>query len=605
LIAFSRFSFQKGNATLAYRSNPNLTPNLLKTNVQAAESVSPTETKNSINDSRWRRFGPLGLLALSLFALFYGLGNLPFLGPDEPRYAEVAREMYLSGDWITPRLADIPWFEKPALTYWLSALGFKLFGVSEFAARIGITLLAAIGALLLYGFGCRVNSARYGYVSASVLLTMALWLGFARAATFDLPLSVCLTAALLAFFLWEQSTDSEKPRDVYWYAFAAALGFALLAKGLVGIVLPVGIIGAYLLLTRRLRLLWQPKLLLLGSLLMVGIAATWYGPMLMQHGRAFIDEFIIGHHFQRYVSNKYKHPQPFYFFLLVSLAGCLPWTAWLIASAQRAVQERRALLTEPAERLRLFLWLWLLVPLVFFSLSGSKLPGYILPIFPALALLVGLELERFLTTEKLPWAAWATVILCLLLGGAVWLANRKQPVLAASSVTALACLAAFVALLYLAFLLMRRFGLATVFLPLGITLLFVVTLRLVTPVIAQRESLREFIRTTRQLAFPGERAVFFINNHHSFDFYAPDMPLRDAKSELITAMSIDEIETLMKERNLSSLIVITPQRWSNGLVERYLQIGRLDFPKGDDRVAICSPGCGWVMMRVWLRKPNL
>jgi 4-amino-4-deoxy-L-arabinose transferase-like glycosyltransferase len=351
--------------------------------------------------------------------------------------------------------------------------------------------------------------------------------------------------------------------------------------------------------------LWQPKLLLLGTLLMVGVAATWYGPMLARHGRVFIDDFIIGHHFQRYVSNKYKHPQPFYFFLLVTLAGCLPWTAWLIASAQRVVQERRALLTEPAERLRLFLWLWVLVPLVFFSLSGSKLPGYILPIFPALALLVGLELERFLTAEKLPWAAWVTVILCLPLGGLGWFASRKQPLLPATAITALACIAAFVALLYLALLLMRRFGWATLFLPLGMTLLFVVTMRFASPAVAQRESLREFIHTVRQLAFPGERAVFFINNHHSFDFYAPDMPLRDAKSELVTAMTIEEIERTMTERNAASLIIITPQRWSNGLVERYLPQGRLDFPKGDDRVAICSPGCGWVMMRVWLRKPNL
>ncbi len=573
--------------------------------MQAAE----TEITNPSQDSRWRRFGPLALLALSLFALFYGLGNLPFLGPDEPRYAEVAREMYLSGDWITPRLADITWFEKPALTYWLSALGFKLFGVSEFAARLGITLLAAVAVLLLYAFGCRVNSARYGYVSASVLLTMALWLGFARAATFDLPLTVCLAAALLAFFLWEQSSDSdgdsEKPRDSYWYAFAAALGFALLAKGLVGFILPAGIIGAYLLLTRRLRVLWRPKLWLLGGGLMIAVASTWYLPMLMQHGRLFIDDFIIGHHFQRYVSNKYKHPQPFYFFLLVALAGCFPWTMWLVASAQRAVQERRALLTEPAERLRLFLWLWVVVPLVFFSLSGSKLPGYILPIFPALALLAGLEIERWWTAERIPWAAWVTTVLCLLLAVVGWFAGRQRPLLPASSVTALVCLVAFVALLYLAFLTMRKFGWATLFLPVGITLLLIVALRLASPAIAQRESLREFIRTTRQLAFPGERAIFFINNHHSFDFYAPDMPLRDAKSELVTAMTIDEIERTMTERNASSLIVITPQRWSNGLVERYLPLGRLDFPKGDDRVALCSPGCGWVMMRVWLRKPNL
>lgn len=577
--------------------------------MQAAESISLTETTKPYNDSRWRRFGPLGLLALSLFALFYGLGHLPFLGPDEPRYAEVAREMYLSGDWITPRLADIPWFEKPALTYWLSALGFKVFGVSEFSARIFITLLALAGALLLAAFGRRVQSARFGYLSAAVLLTMAFWAGFARAATFDLPLSVCLAAALFAFFLWEQSTDSEgdgeRQRDIYWHAFAAALGLALLAKGLVGLVLPAGIIGLYLLLTRRLRMLWRPKLLLLGGALMIAVAATWYGPMLMQHGRAFFDEFIIGHHFQRYVSNKYKHPQPFYFFFGVTLLGSLPWTMWLAASGWRAAQDRRALLTEPAERLRLYLWLWTLVPLAFFSLSGSKLPGYILPVFPALALLIGLELDRAWDSARAPWAAWATAGLWIALAAVGWLVGRKQAWFAPPVLTALACLALFIALLYLALLLMRRLGAATLFLPVGMTLLIIFAVRLTLPAIAQRESLREFIHTVRQLAFPGERAVFFINNHHSFDFYAPDMPLRDGKSELITAMHEDEIEAIMKERNASSLIVITPQRWSNGLVERYLPLGRLDFPKGDDHVAICSPGCGWVMMRVWLRKPNL
>jgi 4-amino-4-deoxy-L-arabinose transferase-like glycosyltransferase len=572
--------------------------------VQSTEIHSP-QSVTAVQETRFARWGLLALIALSLFVCFYGLGRLPFLGPDEPRYAEVAREMMLTGDWITPRLADIHWFEKPALSYWLMALGFQLLGVSEFAARLGNALFATAGVWLLYWFGRRVHSARFGYLNAAALLSAAFWPAFARAATFDLPLTVCLALALLAFFLWEQSAATEQPQNGYWYLCAVAVGLALLAKGLVGIILPAGIIGLYLSLARRWRVLWQPKLLVVGGLLMLATAATWYGPMLARHGREFIDEFIIGHHLQRYTSNKYKHPQPFYFFFGIVLLGCLPWTTWLVASARRALQDRRALLTEPSERLRLYLWCWVIVPLVFFSLSGSKLPGYILPVFPAVALLVGFELERAWETERIPWAAWATTILLLSLAALGWFAKSKVAWLPASAITTFASLGAFFALLYLALLLMRKFGAATLLLPVAQAALIVFAINLTFPAIAQRESLREFIQATRKLAFPGERSVFFINNHHSFDFYAPDMPLRDAKSELVTAMSVAEIDKLMTEHNLSSLIIITPQRWSEGITQHFLPLGRLDFPKGDDHVLICSPGCEWGMMRVWLRKPNL
>ncbi|MGH9800905.1 MAG: ArnT family glycosyltransferase, partial [Blastocatellia bacterium] len=126
---------------------------------------------------------------------FYGLGSLPFIGPDEPRYAQVAREMLISGDCVTPRLGGINWFEKPALTYWLSAAGYRLFGENEFGARFFIAVFATLGVLLVYWFGKRIRSARFGYLSAAALATCGMWPGFARATTFDLPLSVAMTLA--------------------------------------------------------------------------------------------------------------------------------------------------------------------------------------------------------------------------------------------------------------------------------------------------------------------------------------------------------------------------------------------------------------------------
>ncbi|MBO0723333.1 MAG: glycosyltransferase family 39 protein, partial [Blastocatellia bacterium] len=254
---------------------------------------------------------------------FYGLGRLPLLGPDEPRYAEVAKEMYESGDWITPRLGGIEWFEKPVLTYWISATGYKFFGVSEFAARFGIAVTASIGVLLLYFFGKKLRSSRFGYLSASVLATSGMWPGFSRSVTFDLTLSVALALGLLSFFLWQRSEDS-RAKIGLWCLFSGALGVAVLAKGLVGIVLPLSIIGPYLLITRKLATVFQPRLLFSGIVIFVALAAAWYGPVIYLNGGAFINDFFIAHHFQRYVSNRFHHPQPFYFFAIVVLAGSFP-----------------------------------------------------------------------------------------------------------------------------------------------------------------------------------------------------------------------------------------------------------------------------------------
>jgi 4-amino-4-deoxy-L-arabinose transferase-like glycosyltransferase len=350
----------------------------------------------------------IALLCLCAVVFFYGLGRLPFIGPDEPRYAEVAREMYATGDWITPRLGGIKWFEKPALTYWLLAAGYALFGENEFGARFGVAAVSTFGALLLYFFGRRARSARFGYLSAAALVTCGLWPGFARGVTCDLPLTVAIETALLSFFLWE-SKESETGAGRLWYVFCFALGLATLAKGLVGVVLPMMIIAPYLILTGAWKSLLRPRLLILGALIFLGTAAVWYAPVIARNGREFIDEFFVGHHFRRYLSNKYRHPQPFYFFPLVVVAGSFPWSFYLLSSVGqtfvclwRGQAKVRQTKVRPTDRLNLFLLLWIVIPIVFFSFSWSKLPGYILPVFPAVALMVGSELERWWSDESRP-----------------------------------------------------------------------------------------------------------------------------------------------------------------------------------------------------------
>ncbi|HEY0724346.1 MAG TPA: hypothetical protein VGD41_10230, partial [Pyrinomonadaceae bacterium] len=234
---------------------------------------------------------------------------------------------------------------------------------------------------------------------------------FSRAASFDVVITMTTTWSLAFFLLHElPSTKSKRLLLAGFYVF---VGLSLLAKGLVGIVIPFGVVGSYYLLRRTwpqrsvwLSLLWGVPLALL-------VSAVWYGPVIARHGWTFIDEFFIQHHFARYISNKYHHPQPFYFYPVVILMLALPWTVHLIIALVKARnwQWRGA---DSMSIVRVFALAWLLLPIVFFSFSGSKLPGYILPVVPAVALLVA---DRLTVVQKARWPlviAGATVVLVVI-----------------------------------------------------------------------------------------------------------------------------------------------------------------------------------------------
>lgn len=521
------------------------------------------------------RYYLIGLAVLSAGLLFYGLGRAPLLGPDEPRYAEVAREMYESGDWITPRLGGIHWFEKPALLYWMVAASYEALGVSELSTRLTPALVASFGAWLLYFFGRRWRSSRFGYLSAATLLSSGLWIGFGRAATFDTPLSVALELALIAFFLWDQRQNSRnqaatRGAHAAWWVCCFALGLAVLAKGLVGILLPAAIIGLYLIATRGLgRWLKQPRLLVIGAMVFLATASAWYGPMLAQHGHEFIREFFIAHHFQRFLTNKYHHPQPFYFFFVVALIGAFPWSLFLATAAWRAIKGWRALIGDPEQRWRLYLWLWVLVPVVFFSFSISKLPGYILPIFPAAALIIGEELEQWWVEAHAPRLrrlGFLTAALMIIVALGVGWRGASELGVSARAAWITAGLAIAVAVVYLALILRSSGEAATLFLPFGLTVVIMAAVHLLLPGLGVRESLRELSQTAAQAAQPSERLAFYIDTEQSLNFYAPALPLRDARSELVTVMTPSEIVALIEVQSTRTLLVISRQRWSPFLV---------------------------------------
>lgn len=556
-------------------------------------SKLPSEPNKNIARNFERDF-LVALLALCAGVFFYGLGNLPFIGPDEPRYAQVAREMFISGDWVTTRLGGINWFEKPALTYWLSAAGYGLFGENEFGARFFIAVFATLGVLMVFWLGKRVRSARFGFLSAAVLATCGMWPGFARVATFDLPLSVAITLALAGFFLWEQQEENQG-KNRFWFLMCFAMGLGVLAKGLVGIVLPTAIIGLYSLLTGRLKILFKPKLLLIGAGIFLATAATWYAPVIAKYGREFINEFFIGHHFQRYLSNKYKHPQPVYFFFLVALAGSFPWMFYLIGSAWHSLRNWRETM---ADRLRLFLWLWVLVTIGFFSFSGSKLPGYVLPIFPAIALLIGLELEKWwqpVVERSTKIFAALTVAFIAAIGVAAIFVSQQELGVAGKDAWLMGCVTIAVALVYLVLWFWRGGQTATMSLPFSLIVIIVAATHLIFPALGNRESLRPLAQAAVFMAQPGEKMVFFVNEDHGINFYATDLPWRDTKSELVVLTSDENVALMAAASKTKSILVASRKRWSQGLTtsEKLVTetLGEQNYN------ARCSPDCDWVLLR--------
>ena len=308
---------------------------------------------------------------LAYFLFFHGLGDVGLLGPDEPRYASVGREMALTADWVTPRLWGEPWFEKPALVYWMAGLGFTAGLGDELAPRLPVAVLS-VSFLAFFGIWLgREFGSRAAWFASAILATSAGWLAFSRICVTDLPLGAAFGASVILLLPWIANGD----RRVLLPA-GLALGAAVLAKGLVPLVLiaPVAWFGR-----RRLR-----DLLVLGSFAILA-AAPWYVLCTLENGRPFLEEFFLRHHFGRFYSEELQHVQPFWFYAPVLLAGLIPWSPLIVGLRKRELY---------ADRRIQFLAAVAGFGFLFFSISTNKLPGYLLPLFPALAALFGIALAR-------------------------------------------------------------------------------------------------------------------------------------------------------------------------------------------------------------------
>jgi 4-amino-4-deoxy-L-arabinose transferase-like glycosyltransferase len=320
----------------------------------------------------------IGILALLSYAMFfYSLGGIGFIGPDEPRYAAIARTMLTSRDYITPRLNGVPWFEKPPLMYWGAALGYRIFGITEAGARFPSALGAAICVFLVYWCGRKLWDRATGFVAALIFATSIGAFAFARAASMDMLLTTCMTMALVFFLAGLNDTSAR--RRLYFCLFYAALGLGVLAKGPVALLLPALSLGIFLIVRHKLDdwKTWQPA----GLWITAAIAVPWFVLCTLANGWEFINVFFVNQNIERFTTTIHGHGRPFYFYLPVLLLLTFPWTFVLISALRRTFGKNE----------QLMLW-WAVVPFVFFSLSGSKLPGYILPMVPPIALLLGKEI---------------------------------------------------------------------------------------------------------------------------------------------------------------------------------------------------------------------
>jgi 4-amino-4-deoxy-L-arabinose transferase-like glycosyltransferase len=411
-----------------------------------------------------------------LICLFGHLGAIGLVGPDEPRYAWIARAMAQTGDWVTPRLYGSPWFEKPVLYYWAAAIGFAVHLPAEWAARLPSALAALAAALSIAWLAWRFprpenshfqmdrakNHDRKQYCPGSPALLAPLLfstsfaaIGFARAATPDMLFASSLTLAMAsaastlgAAGIWPVAAHATSRNDVSSrtaiVCFGAFLGLGVLAKGPAAIVLAAGAIALWAQATQH----WAEAFRLLHPYAIISfavVALPWYILCALRHPD-FIHVFIFQHNFERYFTPMFQHRQPFWFFIPITLLAILPWTAFLIPAARHGlgIWHQKTWSDSP----EFFFACWAFSPILFFSFSQSKLPGYILPAIPPLALVLATSMAPLIESHSqfghrifivlgLTWTGLA-------IGAPIWLthlprgaARETRPVIIASAVVTL------------------------------------------------------------------------------------------------------------------------------------------------------------------------
>ncbi len=518
------------------------------------------------------------LAGFCAYLFFFGLGSFGLVGADEPRYAQIAREMLARYDWITPTLNGVPWLEKPALYYWSAIVSYKLFGVSDWAARVPSAVFATAMIAAIYLFVRRFHEGMQ-LDAALIAASFAAVIGFGRGASTDMPLAATFTVGMLAWYAWRETGRK------WWLAifyFMMALG--TLAKGPVAPVLAGVIIAVFAFLVREhgsenratrwsliAQTLWIP-----GVLLFLAISLPWYVAV-QSKTHQFFQVFILQHNLERFGTNLYRHKQPLWYYVPVFMLSVLPWTVYVVAAIAAALRkssspgaESRATQSGPW---RMFLMVWIAVPLVVFTISQSKLPGYILPSVPACALLLADWLAtRVPHRGSVPLATLHSLAGGLLLGAAllapyfiVHLHPPLQAVIISAIAAAIIAVAMLVSLLWQGLRVLRFVTLV----PVVLALAFV--LRVSAPAIDRTQSARPVALELSRLNTRGAKvAAFHVSREleYGLDFYRNQPVQRYERGEvpaedhllIARAGSETQLDSYLRGRRLSRVAGYGPQK---------------------------------------------
>ncbi len=493
--------------------------------------MSPTATPPPSTRASWRR--DVVLLTVIFGALLaWRLGSAPLTNPDEGRYAEVPREMIASGDWVTPRLDGVPYFEKPPLVYWIVAACEKALGPSEWSVRLAPALFALGGILATYGAARRLYGREAGFWSAVVLGTSLLYLALGHLVSLDMPLSVLMSATLYCFILGVRERPGPA-RRLFFYGLYASAALATLTKGLEGFLVTGAVMFLWLLLFGqwgRLRPLHLPT----GILLFLAIAAPWH-VLVSSRNPGWAHFYFVYEHWERFTDKGHGRYQPFWFYVPILILGLFPWTGFLWSALKEALAGGWSRRRENADAW--FLVVWAAFIFLFFSKSQSKLINYILPAFPPLAVLIGTWLGSVLPRPdaypRMRTGLRVFGFLSGLLAAALVVAVLRPGLIRDSSQAAALTPYAFIMAAILCVggirALVPRGSAAAAGAARGAvvamttTLVFLVgILALAMPIIDLR-STKDVAVTARGVIRPGDRVYHYHGFFHDFTYYAGDI----------------------------------------------------------------------------------
>ena len=471
----------------------------------------------------------LVLAAVIIFMVFFGIGGVPLLDPDEPVYAETAREMILTGDYLSPRIFGDYWYDKPPMYYWLVALAFHVFGDGEFAARFPAGLMAGGTALMLYFSVTKLFNEKAGFWSSIVLSSSIMFFYMGKAAVTDTTLLFFMTGALLCFL-----------HKRYWLMYVC-MALATVTKGPIGVVFPGAIIFLYLLFMGQLREILRMHVIR-GILLYFLIASPWYYAMYTVHGMDFINTFLGFHNITRFTTPEHASRVTFWYYLPVIILGMFPWTGILLQSIKSSVSDSRI----DDMRTLMFMHVWWVFVLLFFTICKTKLVSYILPMFPALAIIIGWNISRMVAkmrynTTFYSWIVGSGVMFSVL--GVGWIIGGQQlPELEFSGLVlgGLTFVLGFAALFTLWYY--RDVEMASwLHVATGATIM-VVAFAFIMPIIADRFSVKTISQVYREECNPGPEIYVDKFLRPGFMYYAgkPGIEMLPKTSAFAEALRTDE-----------------------------------------------------------------